>query len=665
MNELPKIHVCLMAPEGYAHADALLDPALYVQHQLSRFGGEVSFGRNQLRAGAVNLVFGAHNGFDPRLRQAYSCIFVNLEQIGAGGANLPPAYLQLLRSSAVVDYDAANPQAYTQHPQDVPLVSFGHAPYLQPEAPLAWADRPIDVLFFGSLNERRVARIRRIEQAGRKVTVAPVPCYGAQRDALLRQAKVVVNLPFYDSARFEQVRAFMCLSSGTALMSERVPQLVAPEGFEHSVCWFTDAQLETAFGPAFDTAAFQDDVQQRLARFQDVDPIGAYADVAAFAAGIWRVHSESIIGQTEADAQLHNGHATQPLPSAVPRKRALVLSNHLHDFGGSEILSLEVAETLLGMGYDVHVHTNALAPGMHQHTDPRIRLSDGAEAPNLFDYDFVWAQHHLLPMCLNGRAWPAQPRTRLVSVHLSPYEPFEHTGLNMAQALGATFVANSAETQAQLQAMLGPEAQVLNLYNACPDAFWGDVTATDKRLRSVLLVSNHLPQEVVEAFDQPELQDVRVSRVGFGGEILRITPEILQGFDAIVSIGKTVQYALKVGKPVYCYDRFGGPGWLTPDNMSRAEAFNFAGRCCRTQRDAQALARDLRDGYAAALEALPQLRSDYAAKYSLNDFLSRQTQGAALLPGAAAAERAGLPQQVKRELAASKVIRDLYRRTRG
>jgi len=665
VNELPAIHVCLLTPEGYVHADALLEAAQYFEYQIARFGGEVSSGRNTLRHGAVNLIFGAHNGFDPGLRQRYSCVFVNLEQVGQGGAALAPAYLQLLRGSAVIDYDSANPQHYTSHPQDVPVVSFGHAPFLQPEHSIPWEDRPIDVLFIGSLNQRRRERLRRIEQTGRKVVVAPIPCYGEERRALISQAKVIVNVPFYESARFEQVRAFVCLSSGTPLLSERHPNSEPPEAFERCVSWFNDDDLETVFGAQFDDPVFQATVMAGVKAFQAVDPVGQYADVAAFAAGLWRVHRDGAIGQTTQDVALRNGYALALTPAAgpAPRRRALVLTNHLHAFGGSEILSLEVAETLLNMGFEVHVHTNALSPGLRKHTDPRLTLSDDASCPNLFGYDFVWAQHHLLPLCLGEHEWPALPRTRLASVHLSPYEPFEHVGLGMAQCLGATVVANSAETQQRLRGMLAPESEVLNLYNACPDTFWADLMPAAERLRSLLIVSNHLPQEVVHALGQDELRGVRVSRVGFGGEVLRITPDVIKGFDAVLSIGKTVQYALKVGKPVYCYDRFGGPGWLTPDNMNRAEAFNFSGRCTRTQRTPAQLARELRDGYAKAYEGLPVLRNEYCGKYSLNDFLGRLVQQAARLPAAAQAQSRGVTEVLARELASARVLRDLYRRS--
>lgn len=319
MNQLPTIHVCLIHPLGYAHGDALLDPALYFSHQLERFGGEVSFERNRLRHGAVNFIFGAHNGFDAELCQRYSCVFVNLEQIGAGGANLAPNYFRLLAGSAVVDYDRANPPAYTSHPDDVPVVSFGHAPYLAAADCLPLEERPIDVLFFGSLNERRLGLIRKIEAAGRKVTLAPIPCYGDQRDALIRQAKCVVNMPFYESARFEQVRAFLCLSLGTPMLSERRVGSHPPSAYEPCVTWFDEQQIDQLFGRDFGTPAFFNGLREQLAAFEQVDPIDSYAEVACFAAGVWQVHAQTAIGQTTADAYLHGAAPASPR-QGLPRK---------------------------------------------------------------------------------------------------------------------------------------------------------------------------------------------------------------------------------------------------------------------------------------------------------------------------------------------------------
>ena len=146
---LPDVHLCLVQPLGYVHSLGFIDQARYFRHQFRRMGAQVTVAKNRLRHDAVNFVFGAHLGFDPGLRERYSCIFVNLEQLGQGGAQVNAGYLELLRRSAVVDYDADNLAAYAQDASEVPVLPFGHAPYLAPASPLPLEERPIDLLFYG------------------------------------------------------------------------------------------------------------------------------------------------------------------------------------------------------------------------------------------------------------------------------------------------------------------------------------------------------------------------------------------------------------------------------------------------------------------------------------------------------------------------------------
>lgn len=292
MNTLPAIHVCIVQPMGYVHSLGFLDQSRYLRYQFRRFGANVTIAKNRLRHGAVNFVLGAHLGFDPALRQRYSCIFVNLEQLGDGGASVSPAYMALLQTSAVVDYDAANVPAYAEVLGDVQIMPLLHAPYLAPAQTLALEDRPIDLLFIGSLNPRRQAIIERIESTGVQVTLFDHALYGPERDDFIMQAKAVLNTPFYDSARFEQARVSHCLSLGTPVISERRPMGGHHPAFEQSVTWVDDNQLETFFAKQFGTPAFFDDARVQVAAFRDADPMEAYADLLAFAAGFGQVHHE-------------------------------------------------------------------------------------------------------------------------------------------------------------------------------------------------------------------------------------------------------------------------------------------------------------------------------------------------------------------------------------
>jgi SAM-dependent methyltransferase len=288
---LPAIHLCIVQPAGYVHSLGFLDQARYLRWQFRRMGAEITLAKNRLRHDAVNIIFGAHLGFDAGLCARHTCVFMNLEQLGEGGATLPPAYLDLLGRSAVIDYHAANVPAYTAHLDDVPLIGFGHAPYLQPSV-LPIEQRPIDILFFGSVNERRRALFDEIEASGRTITLLSSPLYGPERDLLIGRSKAVFNCHYYDSARFEQARSFQCLSLGTPVISERGPATQPPAQFEDSVFWLAPGEMRAFFEQQFDTPAYVDAARRRIAAFAVHELIGAYADALAFVAGYHKVHQQ-------------------------------------------------------------------------------------------------------------------------------------------------------------------------------------------------------------------------------------------------------------------------------------------------------------------------------------------------------------------------------------
>jgi hypothetical protein len=293
MTQVPAVHIAVIQPSGYVHALGFIDQARYLRFQMRRLGAAVTIAKNRLREDAVNVVFGAHLGFAAELQQRHACIFVNLEQLGRGGAAVSPHYLQLLRHAAVVDYDAGNLSAYAVDPADVPIVPFHHAPYLAGRATLPLEQRPIDLLFFGSMNERRKRWIERIEATGLQVAMFDHALYGDERDHYITQAKAVLNCHFYDASRFEQVRVSHCLSLGTPVISERSAETQPSAVFEDTVTWLRDAELEAYFGQRFSKPPFFEQARAQLAQFRRADPIEAYADLLAFAAGFMQGHGRT------------------------------------------------------------------------------------------------------------------------------------------------------------------------------------------------------------------------------------------------------------------------------------------------------------------------------------------------------------------------------------
>jgi SAM-dependent methyltransferase len=310
MNRSAEFHLCIVQPAGYVHSLGLLDPARYLRYQLQRLGVGTTLAKNRLRDDAINIVLGAHLGFAPEWRERQPCVFFNLEQLGEGGAAISAAYLRLLRGSAVADYDAANVASYTSTPQDVPILPILHAPYLaDPQAP-ALAERPIDLLFFGSMNSRRRAFIDRIESCGVSVTTFDQPIYGPERDEFIRQAKAVLNCHFYASSRFEQVRVAHCLSLGTPVISQRSVASQPGAAFADAVTWLDDtdgARVETFFRRDFGTPEFFAAAHEQLTRFARHDPLEAYADLVGFARGYREGHARARPMQAWRPTQLNLG----------------------------------------------------------------------------------------------------------------------------------------------------------------------------------------------------------------------------------------------------------------------------------------------------------------------------------------------------------------------
>jgi tetratricopeptide (TPR) repeat protein len=119
----------------------------------------------------------------------------------------------------VWDYSLANIEQLRQlgihHVAHVPV---GYVPEMTCISPAV--ERDIDVLFYGSLNERRQLILEALEEKGVTVKVL-FEVYGAERDAYIARSKIVLNLHFYEAKVFEIVRISYLLSNRVFVISER------------------------------------------------------------------------------------------------------------------------------------------------------------------------------------------------------------------------------------------------------------------------------------------------------------------------------------------------------------------------------------------------------------------------------------------------------------
>jgi hypothetical protein len=286
------IHLVIVQPERYVHSLCFLDTADYMRYWLRQQGVTVSMAKNRLRHDAVNIIFGAHLGTDPSWTGPDFCSFIfNLEQLGAGGAKLPGAYENLLRTCRLIDYHPENVACCRPARDRVPLVPFWNAPYLNPPSEeIDLAKRPIDLIFFGSVNDERKAFLNRVEKAGWDVAVFDSPTYYEERDAYVRRAKAVINTSFYASARFEQVRAFNVLSQGTAFISYVQPGQHIQEEFREHVFWLDERNFDDFFERQFCSDSWYGEAANKYERWIQKDPGSAFSRLLNEVRKQWKQH---------------------------------------------------------------------------------------------------------------------------------------------------------------------------------------------------------------------------------------------------------------------------------------------------------------------------------------------------------------------------------------
>ena len=222
LSSVPISTVLVIDPPGYGHGAVFLDVADALVHALQDLGQSARLVRGMPdEADGQTLVLGTNLlAADPQLAERLhrDAVLYNLEQIEPGSPWCGPGLVGLLARHRVVDYSRQNIARLAELGlHDVGLLEIGHHPVLERIEPAT--DQPIDVLFYGSLNERRADVLHELDRRGLRVHHA-FGVYGGARDALIAQSKVVLNLHHFEAKVFEVVRVSYLLANGCFVVSE-------------------------------------------------------------------------------------------------------------------------------------------------------------------------------------------------------------------------------------------------------------------------------------------------------------------------------------------------------------------------------------------------------------------------------------------------------------
>lgn len=298
-------------------------------------------------------------------------------------------------------------------------------------------------------------------------------------------------------------------------------------------------------------------------------------------------------------------------------KKILLTTTYVQNYTGSEISIYDLSKAFKDLGLEVIVGTFLYKEPLKNDFEKQdIKVYDLVKDKlPIKEYDLIWSQHYpTLEYVLLNKKVKAK---KVIFSSLSHFEPLESPPTFIEDI--SLVVAHSEENKNYLIDKEVDQEKIRILPNSVTQDFFKRVKV--KELNRLAVVSNHIPKEIKLAVEELERKGVEVDKYGKGNNEILIKPAILSRYDAVITIGRTVQYALALGIPVYCYDHFGGPGWITPRNINQAEGFNFSGRDTNRKLKGNEIVLEIENKFPEVLGDLDTLRNIAKERYNLNDNL--------------------------------------------
>jgi hypothetical protein len=294
----------------------------------------------------------------------------------------------------------------------------------------------------------------------------------------------------------------------------------------------------------------------------------------------------------------------------------LITNYFIKNYTGSEINALQLCDGLRNLGVNADVAT-------FFYDDPMKSLfkKKDINVYNLFEgnlslekYDILWAHHiHTINhLVVHSHSKPL----KIIYSCLGPFSslaapPIYHNELNC-------ILSNSRGNTEVLIAEGIQKEKIYSFPNFAPKSFFKQQKEHySNHPAKIAIISNHPPIELKDFSQVASLADIHVDFIGFDGKPIFVDPPLLKQYDLVISIGKTAQYCFSTKIPFYCYDHFGGPGFITPDNIFISETYNYSGRAINRKLTGQEIFQDIIENYPTALTNLNFLQNHCYDNYLL------------------------------------------------
>ncbi len=261
-------HILVVSPHHeYIHSQSFYEIALSFSQALKSLGHAAEVTIDPSAIFGKTLVFGAHllPKYNGTIEGGEYLIF-NTEQYSPESPWFSKEYIDILKRYEVWDYSHNNIADLKEHGIEAKFCEIGYSPCLSNirlgksatvtggnTAPLKveWVNNPsignavpeFDVLFYGSINERRQKIIDALKAEG--IQVVPLVGYGAYRDKYINRAKIVLNIHYYGSAIFEIFRVAHLLANQKCVVSESGKEYELEEPYMSAVGLVSYDQIVT------------------------------------------------------------------------------------------------------------------------------------------------------------------------------------------------------------------------------------------------------------------------------------------------------------------------------------------------------------------------------------------------------------------------------------
>ena len=286
-------------------------------------------------------------------------------------------------------------------------------------------------------------------------------------------------------------------------------------------------------------------------------------------------------------------------------KKVLLTNFSVTQYSGSELDTITMANYFLKEGYDVTIFTIEYGYPLLKIINEKIKIVDYDNTDNLENhYDLIWAHHFpLLDYLLFNKKITVD---YIHYISLSAYMGYEAFPSYYKELNCVSILSKEAKDLAKEE---GYDISKIDLFtNYSYENYFKNKKNLSERLERICVVSNHIPTELLDFSKIAKKNKIKVDIYGIGYKYKKVDDKLLSKYDVIISIGKTINYGLSLGIPCYCYDRFGGDGYITKNNIEKSYNYNFSGRYSNIVKTAEEIYNEIINEYDTVITQSKELK---------------------------------------------------------